>query len=362
MNPRPDQSGDTFSSNAVRLSIREWGVVLAVMALGAFLISPLWMRMERFELLVDYRIPFELSEDYWFFDRYCGVAAKANKTLVFGDSFVWGQYVDGGESLTHFLNQEAGSEKFVNAGLDGAHPMALEGLIEHYCGDLRNVDVFLHLNLLWLSSPQADLQTEREFRFNHPRLVPQFRPRIPAYREPVSGRFGILLARQVPVFDWVRHLQEAYFESTDLAAWTLENPYDNPLREVTLVIPESGAGNRNDALPWSVRGQGQQEPPWVSLENSLQWQAFQRLVQFLRARGNRVFVVIGPLNEHMLSTSNAEEYRGLLNDARVWMAENDLTFFLPPILPSDLYADLSHPLSQGYAILAEEIWDRMPGR
>ena len=79
-------------------------------------------------------------------------------TLVFGDSFVWGQYVEEDQTLTHFLNQEAGRERFVNAGLDGLHPLAMGGLLRHHYAGMRIADVVLHLNLLWMSSPQADLQ------------------------------------------------------------------------------------------------------------------------------------------------------------------------------------------------------------
>ncbi len=362
MNPRPDKKGDTFSSNAVRLSIREWLFVLAFLALAVLLIGPLWQRLERFEPSGDYRIPYSLTEDYWFFDRYCQTMSGVNKTLVFGDSFIWGQYVEKEESLTHFLNRQAGSERFVNAGLDGAHPLALAGLIQNHCSGWMDGDVVLHLNLLWLSSPQADLQTERELSFNHPRLVPQFRPRIPSYGESVSGRMGIVVARNVPVFQWVRHLQETYFGSGDLVRWTLEHPYENPFRQLTLTLPESEDNNHPDAQAWSVRTRGEQELPWVSLETSLQWQAFQELLEHLKARGNEIFVVIGPLNEHMLSSANAEVYRGLLEDAGSWLTENEFAFFQPSTLPSELYADLSHPLSQGYALLAGEVWGQMAGR
>ncbi|MCJ7628657.1 MAG: hypothetical protein MUO50_09745 [Longimicrobiales bacterium] len=362
MNQGQDRSGEPFSSNAVRLSIREWSIVLVALALIAFLVDGLWPRIEKFEPSVDYRIPYDLSEDYWLFDRYCGVMSEANKTLVFGDSFIWGQYVEKEASLTHFLNQHAGSERFVNAGLDGAHPMALGGLIEHYCGSMRDKDVILHLNLLWLSSPQADLQGERELSFNHPQLVPQFNPRIPSYGESVSGRIGVVLARYIPGFEWVGHLQETYFGSADLARWTLEHPYDNPLRQVTLDLPDSSDKNHADAQPWFVRTQGEQELPWVSLDTSLQWQAFQRLLELLRSRGNRVFVLIGPLNEHMLSPPNAEVYRGMVASAGTWLSDHGFSFFLPSTLPSELYADLSHPLSGGYSILAEEIWGMIGSR
>jgi hypothetical protein len=29
---------------------------------------------------------------------------------------------------------------------------------------------------------------------------------------------------------------------------------------------------------------------------------------------------------------------------------------MPDVLPSELYADASHPLTEGYALLAKEIW------
>jgi len=359
MSPIRDETGEAFSSNAVRLSIREWCVVLVVLLAAVFLIGPFWRKAERFEPSADYRIPYALSEDYWLFERYCGVMSKASRTLVFGDSFIWGQYVEKEGSLTHYLNELAGEERFVNAGLDGVHPMALGGLIEHHCADLRGGEVVLHLNLLWLSSPQSDLQGERELRFNHPRLVPQFRPRIPSYGESVSGRFGTVLARHIPLFGWVGHLQEAYFESADLVRWALDHPYDNPLKQLTLHLPESEDNNHPDAQAWFGRTLGEQELPWVSLESSLQWKAFQTLLELLRSRENRVFVVIGPLNQHMLSPANAEVYRGMLEEVRAWLGENTFTFFQPTTLPSDLYADLSHPLRQGYALLAEELWGQL---
>ena len=179
-----------FSSNAERLSIREWFGLLLVLAVMGVVAGPFWARFERFEPTNDYRLPFTSSEDYWLFDRYCRAVDDSNRSFVIGDSFVWGQFVEKEETLTSFLNREAGSERFVNAGLDGSHPLAMEGLIKHYCGSLRNRHVILHLNLLWVSSPQADLQLERGPRFNHPRLVPQFSPVIPSYDAPITDRLG----------------------------------------------------------------------------------------------------------------------------------------------------------------------------
>ena len=40
---------------------------------------------------------------------------------------------------------------------------------------------------------------------------------------------------------------------------------------------------------------------WVSLEDSLQWQAFLRLVALLEQRGNDLVIVMGPFNEHIMT-------------------------------------------------------------
>ena len=353
---------ETFSSNAVRLSVREWVLVLTFMALIAFLIEPLWQELERFQPAEDYRVPYGLTEDYWLFERFCESMMEQKRTMVFGDSFIWGQYVEKDGSLTHFLNRHAGEERFINAGLDGAHPLALSGLIRHHCPGLEGADVVLHLNLLWLSSPQADLQAERELAFNHPRLVPQFHPDVPSYGESVSGRIGVVLARYVPFLQWVGHLQEAYFGSGDLVRWTLDHPYQNPLGQVTLKLPGSEDNIHPGAQAWSARAQGDQDLPWVALDSSLQWQAFQGLLEDFRSRGTRVLVVVGPLNEHMLSPLNRDVYRGIVEEVGAWMDESQVPHVISSTLPSELYADLSHPFSQGYALMADELWGQIQGR
>jgi hypothetical protein len=359
MSRRKNGSSEAFSSNAVRLSITEWCAVFVLVAVAALFIGEGWKRVERFQPSDDYRIPYEQSEDYWLFDRYCREADNSGRTPVLGDSFVWGQYVRKGESLSHFLNQEAGSGRFVNAGLDGTHPLALEGLIRHHCAGLKDSEVILHLNLLWVTSPQADLQAERGARVNHPRLVPQFIPSVPSYQAPVSERIGVVLARHLPILDWARHLRSAYFSNTDLPHWTLDNPYLNPLRQITLSVPETDDMPHPDARAWFVEGTLPQELPWVSLEDSQQWRAFVRLVEILQERGNRVFVVVGPLNEHMLGPSSAGVYREILGEVEAWLKERKLPYYIPPVLPSELYADLSHPLGQGYALLAENLWEQI---
>ena len=153
---------------------------------------------------------------------------KPGECLVIGDSVVWGQYVTPEQTLTHYLNELEGRHRFANLGLDGAHPIALAGLIEHHASGIRNQPVLLQLNPLWLSSPRRNLSADEEFQFNHPRLVPQFMPWIAPYKEAISARIGVVVERKVPFLGWVNHLQQAYFNRMDIPSWTLERPAGEP--------------------------------------------------------------------------------------------------------------------------------------
>jgi hypothetical protein len=152
----------------------------------------------------------------------------------------------------------------------------------------------------------------------------------------------------------------AYFDHADLPAWTLDHPYRDPLEAVTLVLPDPSGAHYEDPRPWSADGDTRLDLPWVPLGESLQWAAFKRMVRELRSRRNRVSVLVGPLNEHMLTESDAEAYRRSLTEALAWLEGEGIPFLAPGPLPSDGYADLSHPLdAEGYAFLARELWAAM---
>lgn len=363
MNKLQDKQETRFSSNAIRLSVWEWLIVAGIILVLAAALPPVWRNLEGFYPPVDYRIPYDLSEDYWLFKRYCRSENSSGKTMVIGDSVIWGHYVERDQTLSHYLNGLAGGERFVNLGLDGTHPMALLGLIRHYGRAIKGEKVILHLNLLWLSSQEADLQTNKEFQFNHPRLVPQFKPRIPCYTEPASGRIGIVLERSVPILQLVRHVQISGFDNTNLQLWTVENPYSNPFGQIKIKPYGSADGTKteaqSDAQLKAVRSLVLQSLPWVEFETSLQWWAFQRLLESLESRGNDVFVVVGPLNEHVLSPDSIQKYGELLLKAESHLEQMNVPYLHLPLLPGHLYADTSHPIPQGYSILAEYIWNRL---
>jgi hypothetical protein len=348
-------------SNSIRLTGGQWAVV-GLFTLVMVLFAPsLWKQMEKFDLEPDYRIPHDLSNDYWFYDRYARLSAARYDTLLIGDSVIWGEYVTRQQTLSHYLNDRAGEQRFANLGLDGADPVALAGLVQHYTGGVSGKNVILHCNPLWMSSPRRDYQDEKQFDSSHPRLIPQFTPRIPGYKEDISHRMGVLVEQRVPFNSWTSHLQTAYYGGTDIPNWTLEHPYDNPIQPLT--TPGANATQlaaqeslRHSPIPWYKSGITRQDFPWIDLKTSLQWRSFQRAVEILQGRKNRVFVLVGPFNEHMLEPESLERYRKLKAGIVSWLEEAGVPYVAPEALPSNLYGDASHPLAEGYKVLAEEVF------
>ena len=146
---------------------------------------------------------YALGSDYLLYARHCRQATDQARIPLIGDSVIWGHYVPPGQTLSHHLNVAAGETRFANLGLDGTHPAALGGLIEHYGEGLAGRAAVLHFNPLWITSTKHDLQTEKEFHFNHPSLVPQFETRIPCYKAPVSQRVSIVMRRRIPLSQWL---------------------------------------------------------------------------------------------------------------------------------------------------------------
>lgn len=346
----PSNFGPIPFSNSIRLTSGQWGAVALFTLILILLGSSVWQRVEAFTLEPDYRMPRELGYDYWLYERFAGLAASGFDTLIVGDSVVWGEYTKRTETLSHYLNKRFDKERFANLGLDGAHPLALAGLIEHYAASVTGKNVVVQCNPMWLREPKTDLQDEKS-DINHPRLIPQFTPRIPNYREEISPRLGILVEQRLPFSKWTNHLQQAYY-GTDLAGWTKDHPYDNPLAPLLRGLPPADDTLSHLPQPWYERGITKQDFPWVDLQTSLQWPAFQRVVDVLQQRRNRVFVVVGPFNEHMLTPPSLERYQRLKAAIGTWLTAKQLPHTLPAVLPSALYGDASHPLAAGYDMLA----------
>jgi hypothetical protein len=367
----PPVAADTRFVNGMRLNARHWLAVAAIVA-SVLLATPwLWKKVERFDAGADYRIPYSLSKDYWLYERRLEQINPTNIAVI-GDSVIWGEYVRPDGTLSHFLNEQSGQPgKFVNAGVNGLFPLAFEGLIRHYGEPLRNRKIILHCNVLWMSSPKADLSTTKEERFNHADLVPQFSPRIPCYKADLNRRLAAIVERHFTFSQWANHLQVAYFGQKNILTWTLEedgntpprypNAYKNPFAQITLTVPSEPANDPERGAtsprhkPWSTTGQGSTRFEWVELDQSLQWAAFQRLMKLLQSRGNDVLVVVGPFNEHIMAEENRPAFRRRRDGVVDWLTKNHMQHVVPDMLPSVLYADASHPLTDGYQLLATRL-------
>jgi hypothetical protein len=359
--------------NEMRLNWRLWLATIALLMAVILLAPPIWKGVEKFEVGRDYRIPYALSKDYWLYQRRLDLTAPTNawsstNILVIGDSVIWGEYVLPDGTLSHFLNEQTQSDRFVNAGVNGLYPMAIEGLIDHYAGLEGGRTIILHCNVLWMSSPKADLQDPKPQSVNHSRLLPQFH-KIPSYKADVNERLSVLIERNVQFMSWVTHLQSAYFNDKSIPAWTLEsddndrhpNSYKCPISQIAMRVPSAPADDpqRGPRSPrhkaWAQSGAGPTSFEWLTTTNSLQWAAFARTLEKLRARNNDVTVVLGPFNEHIIAPENKPAYQRLRSEIIDYLKASGVNYVAADTLPSELYADASHPLTQGYELLAKQL-------
>jgi hypothetical protein len=362
---------ETLFVNEMRLTKWQWLTTLTLVVLVAVVIPRIASIRERFIPGQDYRIPYELSQDYWLYEQWISLA-QASNVIVLGDSVIWGEYVQSEGTLSHQLGEVLGQQgRFVNGGLNGLFPLAMEGLIRYYGDSIRGRRVILHCNLLWMSSPKSDLQTQKEERFNHTELVPQFLPGIPSYHADANARLSAVIGRNLTFLQWIQHLQVCYFGRKSMVEWTLEedgtnplrypNAYKNPLAQIHWTIPTEpsvdpmrGPGSPRHK-PWSAGAGATTKFEWVDLDRSLQWGAFLRLVAVLQSRGNDVLVLLGPFNEHIIAAENRPRFLEIRDAAERGLRSTRAAVIRPETLPSEMYADASHPLTQGYLTLAKRL-------
>lgn len=369
----PVSGPPVFGVNEVRLNARQWIITFAIVALCAICVPKLWRHFEPFATGPDYRIPYPMSRDYWLYQRRLDRISDKSRIPILGDSVVWGEYVRPNGTLSHFLNQNASrKDRFVNCGVNGMFPLALEGLIEDYGTTLHDRKVIVQCNMLWMTSPKADLSATKEESFNHSRLVPQFAVKIPCYRADANERLSAVIERHVEFFQWINHLQNAYFDQKSIPQWTLvddgndppkyPNAWRNPLSQLRGGVPGEPAVDPQRGptsprhKPWNADGADPTDFDWVKLDSSLQWQAFERVIRLLRDRHDDVLVLLGPLNEHMIAEDQLQQYRAMRDTMAASLSQSGVTVIKPAALPTNLYADASHPLTQGYSLLATQIW------
>jgi hypothetical protein len=370
-----------YATNPLRLTPRQWSAVALVLAAVLLGVPFLALRLEPFSPGTDYRLPYDFSQDYWHTARWFRSAAERHAVLLLGDSVVWGEYVAPEATLSAQLNRLSGTARFANLGVNGLHPAALLGLLRDYGGALRDRDVVLVLNTLWMSSPRHDLRErptgsdDAPASFNHPALVPQFWPPVPRYRAGFEERAGVLVERRLQFLQWVTHLNAKsdyaralaaqFAATTDGAAGAdvgaaaeprLDDPTPKPYQGLFVAVPPPAPGPHGQPLTWEARGIPVSALAWPAPGESLQWRFCREAVAWLRARGNRVCVLVAPFNPYIQDAQSQARYEhmvaGMVADLG---AVPGVTVLAPAALPTGEYADASHPLASGYARLARSL-------
>ncbi len=188
----------------------------------------------------------------------------------------------------------------------------------------------------------------------------------------MNERLSATLERHVNAFAWVGHLQNAYYDQHAIPEWTLQddgsdpprypNAWRNPLSALRAGVPREpavdplrGPGSPRHK-PWNAADAQPTEFDWVPLDQSLQWQAFERIVALLRERHNEVLVMVGPFNEHLIASGQRAIFERMRERIAATLTERGVMVIVPGTLPSEMYADASHPLTQGYAKLAADLF------
>lgn len=337
---------------ALELPLREWGIV-ALLVLTILAVAPLIPFRGRTPVVeTDYRIPYALSNRYDLYRRYTTLAAGQFPTLVIGDSVVWGQCARRDDSLTHHLNEQAKQPRFANAGLDGMHPLALVELLEYHAPAVAHTRVLLQFDPLWLLQFGTEAPDARNVLHNRPDLVPRLAAHFTGpFKEAASLSWSHLM-RGSRLRDWGERLADVRI---DFLAWSLDHPYESPLRAITAPLPPSEDSPRQSPTPWTGKPDALIRSPWIRPADALQWQAFLRILTLLDRRGNRVLVVLGPMNEHMMERETLDQYRRIKAEIVDALRARNVRCFVPEVLPSREFADICHPLGGGYALLAREL-------
>jgi len=230
------------------------------------------------------------------------------------------------------------------------HPIALENLLEYHAPSVTRKSVILQFNPLWLMSQgEVSAQAGEPLR-NRPNLVPRLASGIQSSRKLLVEDAWSRVAR---VELWNRPIERVLESQVDVLAWSISHPYENPSQVLTSPLPPSEDTFSPRLEAWnSGTNPTTVDCFWSDPRHHGQWQAFERILDRLESRGNRVLIVVGPINEHMLTPAGRESYRLFLDAVRNLLVSRKAPFYVPPLLPPDRFADICHPLAPGYEDLA----------
>jgi len=197
----------------------------------------------------------------------------------------------------------------------------------------------------------------------------------PAYEAGFESRCSQVVVRTVPFFQWVGHLKAKSVYYNKLAAKAqrkkdaqaatvgdvdadvdaeprIVDDHPKPFDAFFEAVPAPQDKWHSPPAPWDEDGQSARRFDWVTPEQSYQWRCFQQMVLELRSQDCRVLVLVCPFNTHMVKPESQAGYERWSAAAREWLEGQKVTWYAPPTLPSEEYADASHPLPEGYDRMA----------
>jgi len=325
-------------------------ISIAVLVLMAAVIPFIFPLADTESFTGNYRIPYNMGEDYLLYSRYSKHISNDKRIPVIGDSVIWGHYTDNKNTLTANLNKLNAKPGFINMGLDGIHPAAMSGLLNLYSSGLKNRKVIVGINLLWMSSPRHDLSGPVNNEINHKILLPQFHPEIPSYKPSLEEKISSSISRSIPFFAWIDHLRLSKFAGKSFYLWSMDNTGKS--------ITEFFTGSTDEFKPpEGIKPEKMQEQSinWITAENSLQWKFMLETLVSLKNNGNSVAAVITPFNTYMMNENSRMNYFAILAEIEWILRENKITPIIPLILEKKYFADSSHPNAEGYKLIAEDM-------
>lgn len=341
---------------ATSLRCGAWMLIVAGLVGMACVLPWHFGRSMRMEVRSDFRIHKSMREDYFTWGHVARNAAAHPVVLLLGDSAMWGPFVRHDETFSAALRRQCSSQNVVNLGLEGLHPIAMKTLVASAKSVFRKRDILLYFNPIWLNTRESDMQEAGTATSQHPVLLPQFSRDFPAYSAPLEKRLSRWMEQSLPVSRTLSHIRLSRYENKGLGAWMVESPRANPLMPLfqSISVAEPDA-YRPDTRSWQERHLSVQDWQWLQPKESRQWACFLDIVISLKKQDNRVFVILGTINPHILTEPSRERLRELRQSATQRLQEMAVPFALASDLPENQYADASHPLAEGYAIMAKEI-------
>ncbi|OGD17805.1 MAG: hypothetical protein A2W03_14830 [Candidatus Aminicenantes bacterium RBG_16_63_16] len=349
------------NSNSVVLSGREWLIAIGIFLAVSFTLYFGWHHWERLPLEKDYRSTCwgERMSDYWAYSQWARVARAHYRILQIGSSVVWGQEVPNTETISHSINSELGRDEVANLGIDGLTNAAMVGLFTHYGRYLRDANIILEFNPLWMSSPRRDLRGRGNevWQFHHPRLVPQFDRRISYYRG-FGERLGYAFEHRLRLPPFVRHLMVNYFENKSIGAWLLDHPCRLPPAAITFTAPPMMKDRQGLGTPWSSRKDAAiRDDPFLPIGESVQWEFYLKALSLLKGKGANFFILLGPYNSYCLTEASRGHLFAMMDEVKKKLDELGYPYFdaTRDLLPSAEFADQCHLLRNGHALLAKAL-------